>query len=248
LSDATATASEYDNGFDLRLAGFDAADADVRHRFWEHIGSDQDMLQSLAEYHSADGRHSYYVLHNRAVIWKHPGLPQLIAVHLQRDNQTRTFSFQSAELPLAAMAQSWLIARGCPQDAIRLPPDTGTTAADETTVALEERLMSDGDHFTLLDSYTSDIAPKHETTVLLRAIDDRAAQPFRVLVEHANVEAGTHTLREGAFASYEAAATWLRNRDAPLPPTPPPMRRPPSRPASTLPAPAAPKGEPPRHR
>lgn len=54
------------------------------------------------------------------------------------------------------MAQSWLIKGGCPADAIGLPPGMGTKSEDETTTALGRRLMSDGDNFALLSSYTQD--------------------------------------------------------------------------------------------
>jgi hypothetical protein len=45
-------------------------------------------------------------------------MPQVLAVHLQRDHEKRAFSFEKAPLPLPAMAQCWLIHRGCPHDAI----------------------------------------------------------------------------------------------------------------------------------
>ncbi|MFJ9213997.1 hypothetical protein [Streptomyces sp. NPDC102264] len=143
---------------------------------------------------SADDRHSYYVLHDRSGTGGHPGEPQIMALHVQRDPDTHTFSFDRAMLPLAAMAQSWLIARGCPQDSIRLPGNIGTTPADETTRALEERQMTDGDHFAALAGYTDDTSKTPQITVLLRAIDERSPKPFRVLLEELDTKDWTHTL------------------------------------------------------
>ncbi|MFK4222207.1 hypothetical protein [Streptomyces sp. NPDC019890] len=229
---------------DFRLDGYEAVNDRVEETFWQHIASGQDMLTVLAEHHTEGDQHSFYVLHDRAVTWGIPGEPQLAALHLQRDCAARTFRFQHEMLPLPAMAQSWLIARGCPKDAIRLLPGMGTAAADDATRALEERLMSDGDHFALLTSYTDDTSAKPETTVLLRATGERAPLPFRVLLEEVDTDAWTHTLRECGFATFEAATEWWENRwsgqDIALPTTPPPTRRSPLPAAPARPAPGVP--------
>lgn len=102
--------------------------------FFRKVGVHEDMLVPLAEHHN--GPHSYYVLFDRTATWGHPGLPQILAVHLQRDAEKHTFSFEHAPLPLPAMAQSWLIHRGCPHDAIGLDPTLGLPPADEATRAL----------------------------------------------------------------------------------------------------------------
>lgn len=120
---------------DFRLDGYKAVNPHADKAFWQHIAINQNDLTRLAEHHSDDGRHSHYVLHDRTVTWGIPGEPQLIALHLQRIAESRTFRFQHTTLPLPAMAQSWLIARGCPADAIRLPDDMGTASADDTTRA-----------------------------------------------------------------------------------------------------------------
>ncbi|MCD9193384.1 hypothetical protein [Streptomyces albireticuli] len=228
----------------LRLDGFEAETPQVEEQFWQHIAGEQDMLTVLAEHHTDDARHSFYVLHNGAVTWGIPGEPQIVALHLQRDIAARTFRFEHAELPLPAMAQSWLIARGCPKEAIRLPDGMGTRPADEATRALQERLMTDGDHFALLTSYTDDTSARPETMVVLRALDERAPLPFRILLEEADLDAGTHTLREGGFATFEAATEWWENHysgDAAALPTAPPLARRSPVPASPArPAPTAP--------
>ncbi|MFF1297182.1 MULTISPECIES: hypothetical protein [unclassified Streptomyces] len=231
---------------DFRLDGYEAVNDHVADQFWQHITGEQDMLTLLAEHHTEDGEHSFYVMHNRAVTWGIPGEPQIVTLHLKRDSAARTFRFTHKELPLPSMAQSWLIARGCPEDKILLPDGTGTTPANQATRALEKRLRSDGDHFALLTSYTHDAEPI-ETTVLLRAIDEKAPLPFRVLLEEVDTDAWTHTLREGAFATFEAATQWWEahwnGETIPLPAASPPARHTTAPGVPALPAqPASPRG------
>ncbi|MFJ1730175.1 hypothetical protein [Streptomyces sp. NPDC088254] len=161
---------------------------------------------------------------DRTTTWGHPGMPQVLAVHLQRDREKRTFSFEHAPLPLPAMAQSWLIHRGCPSDAIALAP-LGPPPADEATRALELRLAGDGDHYAMGYSYTSDDPDDMVIVVALRALDERAPSPFRVVVEEVDTETWTHTLREGGFDTLGEALQWCDDRLAgeagPLPPVRP---------------------------
>ncbi|MCX4659174.1 hypothetical protein [Streptomyces uncialis] len=210
---------------DFRLDGYEAVNARVDEAFWQHVAINQSDLTRLAEHHSDDGRHSHYVLHDRTVTWGIPGEPQIMALHLQRDPEARTFRFQHAMLPLPVMAQSWLIARGCPADSVRLPDGTGTKPADDATRALEQRLTGDGDHFALLTSYTLDDHPSPQITALLRAVAEEEPLPFRVLLEEADLTSFTHTLREGGFATYHEATSWWENHwrgeAVPLPPAPP---------------------------
>ncbi|OII69632.1 hypothetical protein BJP39_03875 [Streptomyces sp. CC77] len=222
---------------DFDLDDFDA-DEEVLLDFDRQVGIGRDMLTPLAEHHSTDGVHSYYVLFDGSVTWGVPGTPQLMALHLQRDRDKRTFIFEGEWLPLPAMAQSWLIHRGCPPDAIGLSPELGPPAADEATRALERRLAGDGDHYAMGYSYTRDDPDDMFTVVVLRALDERAPSPFRVLVEEVDTDAWTHTLREGGFDTKDEALRWCFNRldgeAGPLPPV---------RPAATTTRPAGlPKG------
>ncbi|ALO96717.1 hypothetical protein SHL15_5653 [Streptomyces hygroscopicus subsp. limoneus] len=230
---------------DFRLDGYDAVNDRVAEQFWQHIDIESTELTVLAEHHTDDQRHSYYVLHNRAVTWGIPGEPQLVALHLQRDVKTRTFRFRHERLPLPAMAQSWLIARGCPKEGIGLRPGMGTDAADEATKALEDRLTSDGDRFALVTSYTSDDPDRMEITVLLAATDEKAPLRFRVLLEEVDPEHWTHTLREGGFSTYEQATAWWHahwsGEDVPLATTSPAPRH---TAASAVPATPAPRSGP----
>ncbi|KPI02883.1 hypothetical protein OK074_5033 [Actinobacteria bacterium OK074] len=209
-------ASAYDEVF--RLGGYRAANSATDEAFWQHIGINGDCLRTLASYHR-DGGSSYFVLHDSSATWE-PGAPQLIALHLMRDTRTRTFRFEHLKPALVALAQTWLIHRGCPKDAIRLPPDVGTTPADPLTHALEEHLLDTGAQHTLLGHHTNDLGVPDLpslTTVLLRAPDtdpDTTARPFRVFVEEADLRAHTHTLREAAFPTYREVLNWLESQES----------------------------------
>lgn len=206
---------------DFRLDGYHAATPTVEEAFWQHIGAEESELRVLAEHHTPDTRDSFFVFHNGAVTWGIPGEPQLVALHLQRDPASRTFGFEHAVLPLVAMAQSWLIARGCPRKAIALRTDIGTDPADQATVALHQRLIGDGNTYALLTSYTDDTTSTPQTAVMLRSLDPGEQQPFRILLETADLDTWQHTLREGAFPTHQAANewwdTWTAGEPAPLP-------------------------------
>ncbi|MEE1765314.1 hypothetical protein [Streptomyces sp. SP18BB07] len=202
-----------------------AADEERYLDFYRKVAVREDMLVPLAEHHTPGAAHSYYILFDRTATWGHPGMAQVLAVHLQRDREKRTFTFDHARLPLPAMAQSWLIHGGCPHDAIGLNPELGPPPADEATRALERRLAGDGDHYAMGYSYTSDDPDDMVTVVALRALDERAPSPFRVLVEEVDTDSWTHTLREGGFTTVDEALQWCDDRltgeAGPLPPVRP---------------------------
>ncbi|MFF1420076.1 hypothetical protein [Streptomyces sp. NPDC058280] len=208
---------------DVRLDGFDA-DEQTTDAFFRQIGVHADMLVPFAEHHTADSVHSFYVLYDRSATYDHPGAPQYVALHLQRDQEERTFDFEQAPLPLPAMAQSWLIHRGCPPDAIGLNPELGPPPADEATRALEQRLAGDGDHYAMGYSYTRDDPDDMVTVVALRALDERAPAPFRVVVEEVDPDTWTRTLREGRFATAGEALQWCDDRLSGTPGPLPPVR------------------------
>ncbi|NEB88972.1 hypothetical protein G3I43_33130 [Streptomyces anulatus] len=231
--------------FDFHVDDLDA-DAEKYRDFVLHVAANQDSFVPLAEHHTPDGAHSYYVLFDRSATYGHPGDPHYLAVHLRRDRQRSTFDFEHAPLPLVPMAQSWLIHRGCPSEAIALTHEVGPRAADDATRALERRLMGDGNRFAMGYSYTRDDPDDMVTLVVLRALDEQAPSPFRVLVEEVAADGDTYTLREGGFPRLVDAWQWCTERHsgtaAPLPPVRPaataasptgtstaPISRPPSR-------------------
>ncbi|MEU6814048.1 hypothetical protein [Streptomyces sp. NPDC046860] len=207
----------------FRDAGFDLkdfrADEEVARQLYRAVGTE---AESLAEHHTADGVHSYYVLLDRTATWGIPGEPQLIAVHLQRDWEQRTFIPAYSVLPLPQLAQSWLIRRGCPPDALQL--DAGSPQpADWATRDLASRLVRDGTRYVMRESYTDD--HNDVVVVVLEDPDAQARAPFRVVVEEFDVDAMTFTLREGAFAEFADASVWCWERivgeAGPLPPVRP---------------------------
>ncbi|MFC5897476.1 hypothetical protein [Streptomyces ramulosus] len=207
------------------------ADEEVSRDFYREVGIHEPELVPLAQHHV--GAHSYYVLFDRSATYGHPGDPQYVAVHLKRDPEKKAFSFEHATMPLPAMAQSWLIHRGCPHDGIGLDPQMGPPPADETTRALERRLAGDGDHYAMGYSYTKDDPDDMVVVVALRALGEQVPSQFRVVVEEVDTEAWTHTLREGAFDTAGEALQWCDDRltgeAGPLPPVRPAAtaRRPP---------------------
>ncbi|WP_282697849.1 hypothetical protein [Streptomyces sp. CC208A] len=209
---------------DFRIDDLDA-DEQLCDDFHRQVSVTQDMFVRLAEHHTADGVHSYHVLFDGSATWGIPGAPQVMAVVLRRDPENKSFSFEQVRLPLPAMAQSWLIHRGCPPGTLDLDPEAGPPAADEMTRALERRLAGSGDHYAMGYSYTRDDPDDMVTVVALRALDERTPTPFRVLVEEVDLDAWTHTLREGGFATKEEALRWCDDRiageAAPLPPVRP---------------------------
>ncbi|MFF6783823.1 hypothetical protein [Streptomyces sp. NPDC012510] len=54
---------------DFRLDDYEAVNDRVDERFWQHIASEHDLLTVLAEHHTSDDQHSFYVLHNGAVTY-----------------------------------------------------------------------------------------------------------------------------------------------------------------------------------
>ncbi|MGW4345306.1 hypothetical protein ACWEL8_09540 [Streptomyces sp. NPDC004690] len=227
---------------DFKLDELDAGE-EVCRAFDREVAVHSDMLVPLAQHHDAAHSYydSYYVLFDRTATYGRPGMPQYIALHLQRDMTRRTSCFERALLPLSAMARSWLIHRGCPADAITLSPDLGPPPADEATRALEARLADDGDRYAMGYSYTNDDPDDMVTVVVLRDLAERVPSPFRVVVEEVDTDGWTYTLREGGFATAEEALTWCDDRltgeAGPLPPVRPAAAT--SRPAAVPNPPAA---------
>ncbi|MFE5298140.1 hypothetical protein [Streptomyces sp. NPDC056632] len=219
----------YDTEF--RLNGYQPATEEVANDFDDRISLNE--LTTLAKHHTADGRHTFLVLHDDSTVYGAPGASPLVALHLARDVASRTFTFDSERLPLLALAQSWLIRRGCCDDAIYPSDDCGTLPTDDTTMVLERRLRNPVNQYSLVESYVGEGYPTQETVVLLEAVNPPQAHPYRLLLEVTDRQAGTHRLREGAFETAKAARDWLEARSTPLPAPPPtPARGLPAGPAS----------------
>lgn len=209
---------------DYRLDGYEPADAWIKAVFKEVFEEERPALAVLAEHHTPDDTVSYFLLHDTAATFGPPHTPQILALYLRRDTAALTYRFAHERLPLAAMAQSWLIRRGCPSDAVALGPDVGTQPADATTCALEQRVRDDTGRFSFLDTYTRDDPDDPVTLVVLRSEQSDPAR-IRVLCEEVDLDAGTHTLREGGFTTVSAALAWCGQRLAGLEVHLPPVDR-----------------------
>lgn len=201
------------NELDFRLEDFEPADADseyAEHRFW---GSD---FSVMAEHHTTpNGSHSFVVAHDSSVTWGVPGEPQIAAIKVARDLSLNTFTFESTYHSSVSFAQNWLIGQGCPPEQISQTSDGFTQPADDLSTRIEQQIRSSGSRYEVLESDTTDYGPAENWTMVQ---DSAATQaPIRVFLEEADLEAGTYTVREGAFADEEAAQHWLETRDSPLP-------------------------------
>jgi hypothetical protein len=224
----------------LRTAGFEPADDAEAQDLHHQILINESDFVLLADHHQ--GENSYAVLYDSAATWDIPGTANLLAIHVARDPASRTFRYSAQRMPLVSLSQQWLVARGCPPEAIVFPPGLASEPADQATVELETTLRSSPGRYTLVDHYTYDSEP-YESWALLRDSDPASAgAPLRLFLETADIRAGTYTLREGAFVAEDSAHTWLEEREGPLPP--PLTARPgtPARPAVIPPPPPPPPG------
>lgn len=209
----TSTAPDY------RLDGFAAATAEVERDFFHTTLSDGSFVP-LAAHHSADAQDSYLLFYDQSATWGVPGSPPYVALHLARDAELGTFRFSQESHPLVPLGQRWLVEQGCPPDGIGLTNTHGLQPADLLTAELEDLLRTGPEgRYEVLEHYTDD----EETWVLLRDTDPSAAElPYRVFLEEVSFREVTYTVREGAFATADAADDWLSDRDTPLPAAPAP--------------------------
>jgi hypothetical protein len=212
----------------LRTKGFTAT-GEVRDRLFTFLLNEPEYVQ-LIGHHS--GGHSYALLFDSAATWDIPGTPNLVAVHVARDQMYRTFDFDTAALPMVGLAQQWLVARGCPPEALVLPPGSATQPADEESTRLETHLRTSPGRYKLIEHCTYDGDPFESWALLRDTHPESAGAPVRLFIESSDIDAGTYTVRDGAFRDEGDAYEWLESNTVPLP-RPPLMarRQPPSRPA-----------------
>ncbi|MGH4028727.1 hypothetical protein ACQB60_07305 [Actinomycetota bacterium Odt1-20B] len=209
-----------------RIDGYEPANERIEDDFYLVTSSDT-MFVPLADHHSTDGRHSYLVCYDASAIWDLPGTAEYVAFHITRDIAQRTFTFDYARHPVAALAQNWLIHEGCPPEAIELTDPNGPRPADALTTRLEDQLRANRDgRYTVIDHYTDNPASL-DVGVEVRAFvhdshPDSASAPYRLFLEETAKDLRSYTLREGAFATAEAADDWAMERSSPLPLAPAP--------------------------
>ncbi|MFF6835758.1 glycosyl hydrolase [Streptomyces sp. NPDC012438] len=200
--------------FDLdELAPADAASEEALERFWSGD------LTALSQHHTTpNGSHSFVIAHDQSATWGIPGAPQVMAIAVARDLTRFTYTLETSHHATVSFAQAWLVERGCPPAKIAKIHGGSLKPADDLTVWVERQIRESGIRYEVLDNHTSDSDPC-ETWTLTR--DSRADEaPIRVFHEEWDNDAGTYTMREGAFADVGAARTWLDDRSGPLPEPP----------------------------
>jgi hypothetical protein len=111
---------------------------------------------------------------------------------------------------------NWLIERGCPPEVITQPVDGLLRSADDETVEIEANLAASKERYRIRESWTED-GGNAESYVI--AEDTQAPTlPVRVFLDKPDFDAGTYRLWEGAFPSFEAASSWLQERNSPFRP------------------------------
>ncbi|SEC12685.1 hypothetical protein [Streptomyces sp. 2314.4] len=212
---------------DYRIDGFEAATERVEEAFFSLTLSD-DMFVPLAEHHSADGRDTYLLLYDRAAIWDIPGMAEYVSLHITRDSDQRTFDFAYECQPVIPLAHNWLIRQGCPQEAIASADRNRPRPADALTARLEDLLRANPeDRYKVIDHYTHNPSSFNfgieVRTLVHDSHPDSASAPYRLFLEETTKDFRSYTVREGAFATAEAADTWAMERAALLPLAPAPQ-------------------------
>ncbi|SOE15081.1 hypothetical protein SAMN06272775_6012 [Streptomyces sp. 2323.1] len=206
---------------DYRIDGLKATTEQTEEDFSSVTLSD-DMFLPLVEHHSADGRDSYLLMYDWAAIWDVPGTAEYVALHISRGHEHRTFDFASETHPTVPLAQNWLVRRGCPDEAAELSNIHWPRPADALTSHLEEQLRANqDDRYTVIDHHTRHQGPSGfgvEVQILLHdTAPDSASTPYRLFLEETTDDFRSYTVREGAFATADAAHEWARDRSCALP-------------------------------
>ncbi|MEW1660596.1 glycosyl hydrolase [Streptomyces sp. NPDC093707] len=201
------------SAFDFGLGEFTPADAASEEAVERFRPGD---LTALAQHHSTPN--SFVVAHDRSATWGIPGAPQVVAIAVARDLSRSTFTLETSYHATVPFAQNWLVERGCPPERIVLRGNDYLKPADDLTLQVEQQIRESGTRYEVLDTHTSDLGPCEAWTLVH---DSSAGQaPVRVFHEEWDYDAGSYTMREGAFADMGAARSWLDERSGPLPEPP----------------------------
>ncbi|MBA4864039.1 glycosyl hydrolase [Streptomyces sp. PSKA54] len=202
---------------DFRLDGLVPADQASARSLRSVFSGD---LHPVAEHHNggADRSESYLLVYDESAAWGVPGEPQLRAITITRDGREGLFTFKAESHALAALGMNWLIERGCPPEVIIQPVEGLLRPADDETVQLEARLATSKGRYRIRETWTEGSGGAESYVIAEDA--EASAMPVRVFLEEPDFGAGTYRLREGAFPSFEAASSWLRERNGPLPAAP----------------------------
>ncbi|MCM1967978.1 hypothetical protein [Streptomyces sp. G1] len=211
---------------DYRITGY-VPGSDLIEDYFEMVTASDNLLTTVAEHHSVDGRDSYLLLYDAAAIYDYPGAPAYVAMRITRDPERQVFDFTHSTHPLVPLAQSRLIEEGCPPDLIEVTNPHGPRPADALTSRLEGLLKANSkDRYRVLDHFTDNPGSFDFGTETWTLLHDRhpdsADAPYRLFLEEVTKDFRTYTVREGAFTSAEEADAWVAERNTPLPKAPEP--------------------------
>ncbi|MFE6053120.1 hypothetical protein ACFQ6N_20365 [Kitasatospora sp. NPDC056446] len=185
------------------------------------------MYTSLAVQHATSPhaellRDSFYVVHDGTMTWHDvPGLAQYAAIHVQRNLGDGTYRFDYSRHPIASLAQNWLAGRGADPEQLTVEVED-PMSTDQATRGLEGFLAASGDRFRLVDDYTHDSPDFYKTWIIATDVrPDPGQQPIRVFYEDVDTATHSYTLRQGGFATVEAARSWVDRLGHPENPLPP---------------------------
>ncbi|MFF2819398.1 glycosyl hydrolase [Kitasatospora cineracea] len=197
---------------DFRLDGLEPADEQSAHAY-DHTWVCQ--YQTITQHDV--GERSFIVAFDPSATWDTPNTPNLVSFDVARDSERGTFSMHSSGHASFAFAQRWLIVRGCPADALAPIADV-PRPADELTVRVEDRIRHSGERLAIVEHQVIDGGDVEGWSI---AVDQQAKElPVRLFFESLQPEQYTYTVREGAFADWDAVDAWLEDRSTPLPEAP----------------------------
>ncbi|MFJ5879860.1 glycosyl hydrolase [Kitasatospora cineracea] len=197
---------------DFRLDGLEPADEQSTHAYDRTWANDYQMISQ----HDM-GERSFIVAFDPSATWDVPDTPNLVSFDVVRDSGRGTFSLHRSGHATFAFAQRWLIDRGCPADALA-PIADAPRPADELTVRVEDRIRHSGERLTVVGYQVIDGGDVEGWSMAVDRQDEEL--PVRLFFESLQPDQYTYTLREGAFAHWDAADAWLENRSVPLPEAP----------------------------
>jgi hypothetical protein len=183
--------------------GYVPADA-IQERDWEsEIELREADLGVVSE--CVSGSHTWVVLWHHFFEEAYPDQSHLLAVHVVRDDASRTFRYATCEIPILALAQQWLVGRGCPPGALKRNRHY-SAEADASSQSIETRLTRSPHRYALADHGTVyDPDPPGSWAIIRDKAPASSATQWQVLVESAGAEQGTYVLRERSFPTRKQA-------------------------------------------
>jgi hypothetical protein len=189
----------------------DHASAAAFHRL--SLGSTE--LHPVSSYSDGQGSVDGVIAFYSAATWGLPGERAMVALHIERYEQTQSFRLRCGMLPTEPLAAQWLATHGVPVGEL-VKNGRGQRHTDQLSARVEERIREDAaQRFRVVSDYTDD----EEVWVVY---EDRSPgdQP-RYLAHLETIERDhpgdlDYRVLEARFASFDEAERWFDER-GPLP-------------------------------